>query len=551
MDNKERRTFPLRGVQTHRPFDETSESICADIRDIIDKIQMAISEKKHKIPPEDVHEEEAVLATLKKKEIKRRTLSSRLQASNLFYETFYKYPKQPSEYHFRVSEKDGKDSCVLNFHWETVPLIRAYYRTKAKWNTLKVDGDSEAVLDLLSAYKIALEEEPGLFFSAFRDTDPLYCNLVMKEHILALIPERISLLLVTTILGSSIGGIGRLIATVQGLDAIIDQNIIAILNNSSDSDNLDQIIKDAFDSFDFEQSIENLYERLEKERPAEQPDATYMYNGKENPTFGIKTYSEMQPLDEDYLRAIFEYLDAADKNSEKNIKYYKKQNPINHKKIKCLERCAKNSYDLYRANHLSPEMKNASDNFQNAVKTLEVVRHNADRTDLAKMSSLAAHKLLYMLIVYKLHVDKNKLPECSLPCNQINDTNFREMSFSCPTIIQITEKISNNIEEHIQNQYKENLDVSGMINDAVDNYLKSEEYQNMVKCTIAKPLIQTKIQDMCKMPDNQQATSLTKDQQGIDKLFEDAINNMFMQFYYNKKDNKDEHEGEGPAAIVK
>lgn len=164
MDNKESRTFPLRGVQTHRPFDETSVSICAEIRDIIDKIQTAINKKEDKIPPEDIHEEEEILATLKKKEIKRRTLSSRLQASNFFYETFYEYPKRPSEYRFRVSEKDGKDLCVLNFHWETVPLIRAYYRTKAKWNTLKVDGDSGAVSDLLSAYKIALEEEQGAFF---------------------------------------------------------------------------------------------------------------------------------------------------------------------------------------------------------------------------------------------------------------------------------------------------------------------------------------------------------------------------------------------------
>lgn len=376
----------------------------------------------------------------------------------------------------------------------------------------------------------------------------------MKENILKIIPERISLLLVTTILGSSIGGIGRLIATVQGLDAIIDKNIIAILNNSSDSDNIEQIIKDAFDSFDFEQSIENLYGRLEKERPAEQPDATYMYNGKEHPTFGIKTYSDMQSNDEDYLRAIFEYLDAADKNSEKNKRHYKEQNPMDHEKLKELENNAEQGYDLYRANHLSPEMKNASDNLQRSVKALEVVRHNADRTDLAKMPSLATHKLLYMLIVYKLHVDRNKLPKCSLPCNQINDTNFREMSFSCPTIIQITEEITNNIEEHIQNQYKENLDVSGMINDAVDDYLKSEEYQNMVKCTIAKPLIQKKLQDMRIMPDNQQATSLTKDQQGINKLFEDAINKMFMQFYYdkkNKKDKKDELERNGPAASVK
>jgi len=34
-----------------------------------------------------------------------------------------------------------------------------------------------------------------------------------------------------------------------------------------------------------------------------------------------------------------------------------------------------------------------------------------------------------MLIVYKLHVDKNKLPNCSLPYNQIDDKTFSGASF--------------------------------------------------------------------------------------------------------------------------
>jgi len=59
----------------------------------------------------------------------------------------------------------------------------------------------------------------------------------------------------------------------------------------------------------------------------------------------------------------------------------------------------------------------------------------------------------------------------------------------------------------------------------------------MAKCIIAKTLLRTKLQDMRKMPDSQQATSQTKDQQGIDRLFESAINDMFTQFYFEKHDD--------------
>lgn len=455
------RTFPLKGIPVHRPFDQTIESICTDSMEKYKQAKKAAEENKNE------NERQEALTKAEKIEIKRRAFSARLQSSTTFGNLFYPDPLASSEYRFPMSDKDNKDSYALNFHWETVPLIRSYNYAKTKWRW-STDGEREnEVFDLLNAYKTALTNEEGRFFSAFRDTDPLYCNLVMKEQILKLIPERISLLIVTAMLGSSVGGVGRLIATIQILDDLIDQNIVAILNNCSDSDDIPQIIKQTFDSFNFEKSVEGLYERLEKERPAESPDATFEYEGKVHRTFGIKLYSETFPEDKAYLDIIFDYLDAADKENKETRKSYKDK-----------KKEAEKNYDAYRCLHLQAESYRAEE-FRRSSAIIDHFSPRKKESIFENNQTLSKRTIIQLSIINMLRTAGyiHNAPQSTIEQKIAESSSF--LYIEDPALFSDIESISSGV---MQNIYWLCLEVNSFVQRAVAPSYSLRLFSNLL-CT--------------------------------------------------------------------
>jgi hypothetical protein len=271
------------------------------------------------------------------------------------------------------------------------PVYTAYYQASAKCTDQKLKN--KRAFDFLSAYKAALKEETGQYFSVFRDTDPLYRTLSMKEKLLELLPERLALLITTAVLSSPMGDYGSLNATIVMLDSIIEQNLEIIINNNESSGDLGKTLSEIKLSFDFKKSIELFYNKLESERNAD------VQNG-ELELLKLRNHLE-EPGDKELLSIILDYINAANKDMPKNLKYFKRKNPVSHNDLKVKEKEAEKGYDLYRKKHLPFKRIQDAENFARAIDTLDKASFFKDAFDSAEYEQSNLFIQLFLLMTLK------------------------------------------------------------------------------------------------------------------------------------------------------